>query len=74
MKKIISSAFVIMLALSATAQKAEIAFDKTTIDLGTFGADNVIQHCYFLFKNTGDANLYIHQILPSECKMIESSA
>lgn len=65
MKKIISLAFVIMLSLSATAQKAEIAFDKTTIDLGTFGADNVIQHCYFLFKNTGDANLYIHQILPS---------
>ncbi len=65
MKKSISLAFAIMLAFSATAQKADIAFDKTTIDLGKFGADNVIQHCHFLFKNTGDADLYIHQIITS---------
>ena len=52
-------------AVAANAQKANIEFEKTTIDLGKFGSDNLIQKCYFVFKNTGDAPLYIHQILTS---------
>lgn len=65
MKKSILFAFALMLAFSATAQKANIEFEKTTIDLGKFGPDSLIQKCHFVFKNTGDANLYIHQILTS---------
>ena len=65
MKKSILFAFALMLAFSAAAQKANIEFDKRTIDLGKFGSDDLIQKCYFVFRNTGDANLYIHQIFTS---------
>ena len=65
MKKILTILFVCSLSLTAYAQKANIEFEKTTIDLGQFGSDNVIQKCHFVFKNTGDADLYIHQILTS---------
>ena len=66
MKKAILIAFAIMLSFAASAQKkADIKFEKTTVDLGTFGSDNLIQKCYFVFKNIGDADLYIHQVLPS---------
>jgi hypothetical protein len=65
MKKILLIAFALMVSFAANAQKADIEFEKTTIDLGKFGSDNVIQKCHFVFKNTGDADLYIHQILTS---------
>lgn len=65
MKKAIFLTLALMLAVSANAQKANIEFNETTIDLGKFGSDNLIQKCYFVFKNTGDAPLYIHQILTS---------
>lgn len=68
MKKIL----VILVALFAVAtsnaqseKKAKIEFEKTTIDLGKFGQENPVRHCQFIFKNTGDANLYIHQIIPT---------
>ena len=65
MKKILFIAAALVFSLTANAQKANIEFEKTTIDLGRFGADNLIQKCHFIFKNTGDAKLYIHQILTS---------
>ena len=65
MKKATFLTLALMLAIPVSAQKANIEFEKTTIDLGKFGSDNLIQKCYFVFKNTGDANLYIHQILTS---------
>ena len=65
MKKNILFTFALMLSMSAVAQKANIEFDKTTIDLGKFGSDNLIQKCHFVFRNTGDATLYIHQIFTS---------
>lgn len=65
-------AIVILLALTfMTAtdaqdkKKARILFEKTTIDLGKFGQEDPVRHCQFIFKNTGDANLYIHQIIPT---------
>lgn len=68
MKKIL----VILVALFAVAtsnaqseKRAKIEFEKTTIDLGKFGQENPVRHCQFIFKNTGDANLYIHQIIPT---------
>lgn len=65
MKKAIFLLFALTLSFTANAQKANIEFEKTTIDLGKFGSDNLIQKCHFIFKNTGDADLYIHQILTS---------
>ena len=65
MKKATFLTLALMFAIAASAQKANIEFEKTTIDLGKFGPDNLIQKCYFVFRNTGDANLYIHQILTS---------
>ena len=69
MRKTIFMLFALLAVTTATAQqndkRAKIEFDKTTIDLGKFGHENPIQECYFTFRNTGDANLYIHQIITS---------
>ena len=59
MKKILF--FITMMVLSiglAQAQgKAEIKFDKTTHDFGTFSENNPIVSCTFKFTNIGDAPL-----------------
>ena len=53
--------------LPASAQKAqpEITFERTTINLGTFPAEEAIKICHFVFTNTGNADLYIHQAFAS---------
>ena len=67
MKKILF--FITMMVLSiglAQAQgKAEIKFDKTTHDCGTFSENNPIVSCTFKFTNIGDAPLVIHQAVAS---------
>jgi hypothetical protein len=67
MKKILF--FITMMVLSiglAQAQgKAEIKFDKTTHDFGTFSENNPIVSCTFKFTNIGDAPLVIHQAVAS---------
>ena len=65
MRKILFMAFALAFTLQAQAQKADIQFEKTTIDLGRFGGDDLIKKCHFIFTNTGDSKLYIHQILTS---------
>lgn len=65
MKKALFIIVALFLSMTAYAQKAEIKFDNTTVDLGKFGPEDVIKQCNFTFKNTGDANLYIHQVIPS---------
>lgn len=68
MKKI---TFVLLALLAVTfsnaqnEKKAKIEFEKRTIDLGKFGQEDAVRHCQFIFKNTGDAKLYIHQIIPT---------
>ncbi len=66
----------ILLGVNAFAQKekkvADIEFDTTTYDMGTFAADTAIIKCRFIYKNTGDAPLYIHQIFTS-CGCTERS-
>ena len=48
------------------AQKqAEIKFDKTTQDLGTFSESNAVQQAVFTFTNVGDAPLVINQAIAS---------
>lgn len=49
MKKYILFTFAVMLTFAAAAQKkADIQFEKTTIDLGKFGSDKLIQKCRFV--------------------------
>ncbi len=50
----------------AAAQKqAEIKFDKTTHNFGTFSEKNAVQKCTFSFTNVGDAPLVINQAVAS---------
>ena len=68
MKKIALLLLCLLPAFAAKAddpQRAEIKFEKTTIDLGKFGEEAPIQKCAFVFTNTGTADLYIHQIFTS---------
>ena len=68
MKKIALLLICLLPAFSAKAddpKRPDIKFEKTTIDLGKFGEENPIQKCAFVFTNTGDADLYIHQIFTS---------
>ena len=67
MKKILLISLTLMLSLGyAFAQKgAEIKFDKTTCDFGTFPESKPVQKCTFTFKNVGDAPLIIHQAIAS---------
>lgn len=58
MKKIMMIIAMLTMTLAAMAQ-AEITFDKTTHDFGTFTESNGIQKCVFKFKNTGDKDLVI---------------
>ena len=46
-------------------KRADIKFENTVIDLGKFGRETPIRKCAFVFTNTGDADLYIHQIFTS---------
>ncbi|MBR4553199.1 MAG: DUF1573 domain-containing protein [Bacteroidaceae bacterium] len=63
MKKIFSLLFVLMLTLTASAQ-AEIKFDKTSHNFGTF-AETTPQTVTFTFTNTGDKPLIIQQVFTS---------
>ena len=50
----------------ANAQKrADIKFDKTTMDFGKFPESNPVQKCTFTFTNTGNAPLIINQAIAS---------
>ncbi len=66
MKKILF--FVAMLVMGigyAAAQTADIKFDKTTNDFGTFSENDPVVSCVFNFTNIGDAPLVIHQAVAS---------
>lgn len=56
-----------LLAVPSIAQKGkpEITFDRKTINLGTFPAEDAVKIVHFTFTNTGDADLYIHQSFTS---------
>lgn len=68
MKKVLIYLFLLVVGFAqATAQekKANIEFDKTTHDFGTFSEVDPIVTCKFVFTNTGDAPLVIHQAVAS---------
>lgn len=49
----------------ASAQQAQIKFDKTTHDFGKFSEAQPSQECTFKFTNTGTAPLVINQAVAS---------
>jgi hypothetical protein len=57
------------LVLSATAamaqSKADIKFNETTHDFGTFSESKPVVTCTFTFTNVGDVPLVIHQAIAS---------
>ena len=65
MKKFIMTAFLSVFALIAfAAGEAEIKFEKTSHDFGTFPESEKVT-CTFKFTNTGDNLLVIHQAIAS---------
>ena len=54
-----------VLSVSYAQGKADIKFDKTTYDLGTFSENDPIVSGTFTFTNIGDAPLVIHQAVAS---------
>lgn len=65
MKKLLFAMILASLCSIAQAQKADIKFEKTTYDMGTFAPDTAIIKCKFVYKNTGKAPLYIHEVRTS---------
>ena len=67
MKKVLLMSLMLMLSLVyASAQKeAEIKFEKTTYDFGTFSESTPVQKCTFMFTNVGEDPLIIHQAIAS---------
>lgn len=67
MKKLTMFALMLMMSIfAAFAQnKAELKFEKTTHDFGTFSENDPVVTYIFKFKNSGDAPLVIHQAVAS---------
>lgn len=64
MKKILTTIVFLVATLAAMAQ-AEIQFEKTKHDFGTFPETQAVQKCVFKFTNVGDKPLIIHQAVTS---------
>ena len=67
MKKLLLFVTILTFAISYSyAQgKADIKFDKTTNDVGTFSEAEPVVSCFYTFTNIGDAPLVIHQAVAS---------
>ena len=68
MKKILLTTILLITGLFAYAGiwgDAEIKFENTTHDFGTFSEDAPKVTCTFKFTNTGDGMLVIHQAIAS---------
>lgn len=53
------------IGLLSAQNVADVKFDKTTHDFGTFSENNPVVACTFTFTNIGDAPLVIHQAVAS---------
>ena len=54
-----------LVSYATSGRDAEITFEKTTYDFGTFPESNPKVTCTFTFKNTGNGPLVIHQAIAS---------
>ena len=64
-KRTILIALTLLAATCTFAQSAKIKFQHTTYDFGVFVRDSAILTHNFVFTNTGDAPLIIHQAVAS---------
>ena len=56
-------ALLMVVGVSAKKKKyAEIKYEQTSVDLGTFSQDTPVQKCTFKFYNVGDDKLYINYV------------
>ena len=66
MKKLVLTTILsIFFFLTFAAGEAEIKFEKTSHDFGTFSESSPKVTCVFKFTNTGDKLLVIHQAIAS---------
>ena len=68
MKKILLMAFMaigIALGVQAQDKMAQIKFDRTSYNYGSFSEKDAIQKCTFVFTNVGNAPLVINQAVAS---------
>ena len=70
MKKVLAFTLLCLVMLTtafaqSAAKQADIKFDKTSHNFGTFSEDDPVVTCVFKFTNTGTAPLIIHQAVPS---------
>ena len=67
MKKFALCLLVLMMGMGVACAKgkADIKFDKLTYDFGTFPESKGLVSCVFMFTNTGDGPLVIHQAIAS---------
>ena len=67
MKKnlMITILMIAFVSMGFAQKQAEIKFDKTTQDLGTFSETNAVQQAVITFTNVGDAPLVINQAIAS---------
>ena len=69
MKKILLSTLLLIIGLTTYAAvwqsqgEAEITFEKTTHNFGSFPESSPKVTCVFKFKNSGDGPLVIHQAI-----------
>ncbi|MDR0894325.1 MAG: DUF1573 domain-containing protein [Prevotellaceae bacterium] len=66
MKKTVMFCLMLLASVSmAFAQKADIKFNETTHNFGTFSENSPVVSYTFTFTNVGDAPLVIHQAVAS---------
>lgn len=54
-----------VVAQQGNTKKPIMTFEKKSVNLGTFAAEDAVKVCHFIFTNTGDADLYVHQAFAS---------
>lgn len=65
MKKVTMFALLLIMGIVSAWAQAELTFEKTTHDFGTFSEDDPVVTATFKFKNSGDTPLIIHQAVAS---------
>lgn len=65
MKRVFLYMLFAVLGMGYAMAQAEIKFDKTTADVGTFSEESPVVSCVFTFTNIGNAPLVIHQAVAS---------
>ena len=64
-RKLTCMSLLFILGIVSALAQAELKFEKTTHDFGTFSEDDAVVTTTFKFKNTGDTPLIIHQAIAS---------